>query len=75
MAKGGSWKKNGYGGLDFKSLLSGGLNSQRDRRELNSQMGLDSPLLATMFFCKHVISEATLLLIIHVTMYILIFLI
>ena len=29
----------------------------------------------TMFFCKHVISAATLLLIIHITMYILISLI
>ena len=28
-------------------------------------------LRATMFFCKHVISVATLLLIIHITMYIL----
>ena len=74
--KRGKLEKNmAMGGLDFKSLLSGGLNSQRDRGELNSQTGLDFPLLATMFFCKHVISEAALLLIIHVFKYILIFLI
>ena len=37
--------------------------------------GLDSRGLATIFLCKHVISVATLLLIIHVTMYIVISLI
>ena len=35
--------------------------------ELNYQRGLVSWGLATMFFCKSAISEATLLLIIHVT--------
>ena len=65
--RGRGWKNIWLSGIDFKSwggaLLSGGLNTQRNRWELNSQMGLDS-------WC--VTSVATLLLIIHITIYILI---
>ena len=57
-------------GARFKKLR-GGPYCQKGRGELNSQRGQDSQELATMFFCKHIIFVATLLLIIHITMYIL----
>ena len=56
-------------------LSGGGTEFSEGQGELNSQRGLDSRGLATMFFGKRVISVTTLLLIIHVTMYILISLI
>ena len=56
-------------------LSGGGAEFSEGHGELNSQRGLDSRGLATMFFGKRVISVTTLLLIIHVTMYILISLI
>ena len=51
-----------------------GAEFSEGQEDLNSQRGARF-LRATMFFCKCVISVATLLLIIHITMYILIFLI
>ena len=56
---------------DLTSRGGGGPEFSEGEGELNSQRGLDSPR-ATMFFCKHVNSLATLLLIIQITMYILI---
>ena len=54
-------------------LLSRGVKFSEGQGELNSQMGLDS--LELLFFCKSVISVATLLLIIRITTYILLSLI
>ena len=82
------WQKRGGGvavknmalGARFQKLrgdlLSGGGSILRSAGgELNSQRGLASRGLAAMFFCKRVFSVATLLLIIHVIMYILVSLI
>ena len=60
-----SWGGGGWEGEDLRS--GGGLNSQRGRWELSSQRGLTRFLRDNMFFCKRVISVATLLLIIHIT--------
>ena len=81
-AKGGLEKKHGLGGQiskaeggPFYQGGGGGTEFSEGLGELNAQRGLVSQVLATMFFCKCVISVATLLLIIHDTMYILISLI
>ena len=59
--------------LREKPYYQGGLNTQSGREELNSQRGLDYPGLPS--FSANVISMATLLLIIHIAMHILISLI
>ena len=65
-------------GTRFQKLwcrgAGGGSKFSEGQGELNTQRGARF-LRATMFFCKHVISVATLLLIIHITMDILISLI
>ena len=74
MALGARFQKLMGGALRGLTIKEAGLNYQRGIRELNSQRRLNPRGLATMFFCEHVISVATLLLIIHVTMYIVIYL-
>ena len=54
-------------GVRFQNLTGGGAYYQWGRAKFSEEARLSR---ATMFFCKRVFSLASLLLIIHVTMYI-----